>query len=314
MAKRITMALLALVCTTVAGAAPLDRQSIPGSARWVLHIDGQAFWASQLGQHIVSGLDPADTHKRNAVKELMGSDIIDDLHGITLYGPSQDDKLAVTLVRGKFNPKKMLALIALNPEYSVSDSRSDREVHRWSSEKDKKAYHGTFINPNLIAISQSSSALGQAVDLLTVAPEAAGGSQRFQMIAGAPDSAFLVACAEDLDQLSQENEKAAILQNAKVLAFIGHEDAGYLTVTVRLETQGSQTAKQVEAMVQGLLAFARLQEKPSPGVASLLDSLNLTSEENVVQLKIRHPSAAIYELIQKVAKEKVHQSLKSMSQ
>lgn len=313
MSKRITPIMITLMCAGAAWASPLDLHAINNTSRWVLHIDAQAFWGSQLGQHIVSGLDEKDQHKRNAVKELLGSDVIEDLHGITLYGPSHDEKQAVTLVHGNFNAKKLVSLIALSPEYTVSTYR-ETEVYHWSSDKDQKAYHGTFANPHLIAISQSGPALEQAVSLLTTPSQVAGAQQRFQMIAGAPESAFIVACAEDLDQLSPDNEQAAILQNAKVMAFIGHEDAGYLTVTVQLQTQTSQTAKQVETMVQGLLAFARLQQKKTPGVASLLDSLHLTSEDNLVKLTVRHPSAAIYELIQKAAKEKVHESLESISQ
>jgi len=311
MAKRITMIWIVLACVGATWAAPLNLQSIPRSTRWVLHIDGQAFWASQLGQHILSGLDANDQTKRDAVKELIGSDVIEDLHGITLYGPSPDEKQAVTLVQGNFAAKKVLSLIALSPGYAVS-SLGDREVYRWLSEKDQKGYHGTFVNPHLIAISQSGFALEQALDALEAAAETDGSPKAFPMITDAPDSAFILACAKDLDQLSQGNEHAAILRDAKVLAFVGYEDEGQLTLTVRLETQSNETASQVEKMLQGLLAFARLQQNQHPEIVPFLDSLTLTAEENGVQLKLQHASAAVYELIQKDAKKKVHESLDAL--
>jgi hypothetical protein len=311
MAKRITLAWLALACVGTAWAAPLNLQSIPRSARWVLHIDGQAFWASQLGQHILSGLDANDQTKRNAVKELIGSDVIEDLHGITLYGPSPDEKQAVTLVQGNFAAKKILSLIALSPGYSVS-SLGQRDVYQWRSEKDQKGYHGTFVNPHLIAISQSGSALEQALDALEAAPEPDAPRETFPMITGAPDSAFILACAKDLDQLSQGNGHAAILRDARVLAFIGYEDGGQLTLTVQLVTLSNETANQVEQMLQGLLAFARLQQNQHPEIVPFLDSLALTSEGNGVRLKLQHPSAAVYEWIQKDAKKKVHESLEAL--
>jgi hypothetical protein len=185
-------------------------------------------------------------------------------------------------------------------------------MYRWASDKDQKQYCGMFVNPHLIAISQSEGALEQAVAAIQRSPAADGEERPFQLIAGAPEGAFVVACAEGLDKLTQDNEHAAILQNARVLAFIGHEEVGQVTLAVHLETRDRKAAQQVKKMAQGLLAFASLQEQKHPDLIPLLESLELSAEDNRVRLTFRYPAAALYDMVVKNVKTKVHESLDSL--
>jgi len=306
--KRIAVACILLAYLTPAWGGALDLQTIPGSANWMLHVDTQAFWASKLGQSILGDMDERDQQKRSAAKELIGFDVIDDLHSFTLYGPSDDEKMAVTLARGKFDSKKLLAIVALSPEHSISSYR-EWDVHRWLSAKDGKVYYGAFVTPTLIAISQSNDKLRQAIDTVTTS-SAQGAS--FSMVMNAPPNAFVVAYAKDLDQLTADKESAAILRNSKVLAFVAHEDAARLNATVQLTARSAAAAEQIQKIIEGLLAFSRLQEKDRPEVTPLLESLTLTREAADVKLQFSHDSSALYDLLRQQAKAKAYETLESL--
>jgi hypothetical protein len=215
-------------------AGPLDQICTPDSARWVLHVDGQLFWKSQLGGKIMAALGEKDMRKLQSLKELFGSDPIKDLHQITLYGPDANDKRAVAIIRGNLDRKKLLALLALNPAYEEL-SYKDCPVYRWIDEDDNKTQFGAFAAEDVVIISQSQAALEAGLDALQErsTPPARTKNRRFAALKDAPEGSFVAICAEELAQLTKDRADASMTQNARKFVVTAGETDGLLHTTLQ---------------------------------------------------------------------------------
>jgi len=292
-------------------AGPLEQICTPASARWVLHVDAQLFWKSQLGEKIQAALDEEAMRKLQSLKELFGSDPIRDLHQITLYGPDANDKRAVAIIRGRFDRKKLLALLALNPAYEEL-SHKDRPVYRWIDEDDNKTQFGAFAAEDVAIISQSRAALEAGLDALqgrSTAPAPAE-TRRFAALKDVPQGSFVAICAEELAQLTKDRADASMTQNARTFVVTAGEADGLLHATLQLEANTPQAAQQIMQMGQGMIAFATLQQDKFPQVVPLIQACKLSCKDKTMTLSIQYPSQELFALIEAKVPEKVFQGLK----
>jgi hypothetical protein len=295
---------LSLVSVGLAGS--LDQICTSDTARWVLHIDGQQFWKSQLGGKIRSVVDQDDMRKLASLKELFGSDPLEDLHRITLYGPDANDKRAVAVVRGRFDRKKLLALVALNPAYEELDYKN-HPVYRWIDEDDDKTQFGAFAAEDVLIISQSRAALEAGLDVLQIRSSK---PRRFSALKDAPEGAFVAICAEDLAELTKDRADASMTQNSRSLVFTAGETDGTLWATLQLEANTSEAAQQIVQMAQGMIAFAGLQQDKFPQIMPLIQACKLSAKNKTATLSIQYPSLALFAMVEELIPEKVLQELK----
>ncbi|NQV34662.1 MAG: hypothetical protein HQ515_18355, partial [Phycisphaeraceae bacterium] len=65
-----------LLWTASTWAGPLERGDVSSAARWVIHLDSQALWSSELGTQLTEIVDSPDIQaKLGAIKTLFGSDL-----------------------------------------------------------------------------------------------------------------------------------------------------------------------------------------------------------------------------------------------
>lgn len=296
MDMRLFKIILILLLAVSAWAGPLDRGDLPGSARWVIHVDGQALWASELGTQL---RQIADAHaiqaKLAAIKTLFGTDLTADVHSVTLFGPDGDEKQAVALIKGRMDQEKLISVAVLNPRYEKI-LLDDSEMHRWHDADKKKTNYMGFASDHALIISQSQSAVSAAMDVLAGKADSAQGSDRFGALTRAPDKAFVVVCAEDLSDITQGQAKAAMLQRSSVLAlFVGEED-GVFSVTLELETDSPEAAVQIESMGRGILAMMQFQDGKFTELKPLVAACSLTSRGKRVEFAFRYPLGKLVSL------------------
>ncbi len=273
-----------------AWAGPLDSGDVSSSARWVIHLDAQAFWGSQFGTQIKQVVDSNGVRaKIDAMKQLFGSDLISDIHSITLYGADGDDKHAVALVKGKMNPKKLISMAVMTPRYEKIEV-GEWQIHQWGGDdgKQKIQYMG-FASDQTLVLSQTRSTVEMALNVLAGKADTVKGTERFRALNRAPDNAFVVVCAEELADLTKGQAHAAMLQRSSMMAFMVGEKNGFFNTTLELETESSDSAGQIEVMGRGILAMVQFQETQVPQVKSLVQACSLKSEDKTVEFSFRYP-------------------------
>jgi len=280
---------LCLMLAVTAWAGPLNPRDVSSSARWVIHLDAQAFWASQFGTQLMRIVDSNDIQaKLDALKIVSGSDLSSDLHSVTLYGPDSDETHVVALVKGQMDRQKLVSLSVLAHGYKKTTA-GDAVIHQWQDSNDQKTQYMAFASDHELVVSQSRSTVEATLDVLAGKAQSIWGTERFRALKRVSDKPFVVACAEELADLTQDKANAAMLQKSSMLAFMAGEKAGFFNTTLQVETESSDVAVQIETMGRGILAMMQFQENKFPQVGPLIQACTLSSDDKTVELAFRYP-------------------------
>jgi hypothetical protein len=287
--KRHCRVLVFLWLAVSTWAGPLDLGDVGRSARWVIHLDGQALWTSELGTQLRQIVDSHDIQaKLGAIETLFGTDLTTDIHSVTLYGPDGNDVLAVALVKGKMDRQKLVSMAVLTDRYEKTTA-GEFVIHRWGDVSDKKTNYMGFASADRLVMSQSRSVVAKALHVLAGKADSAQGTERFSAIKHAPDRAFLVVCAEELSDMTKGQAHAAMLQRSSVLALVVGEKAGALDATLHLHADSPEAAAQIETMARGVLAMMAFQEDKFAAVKPLMAACSLARHGKRVEFSFRYP-------------------------
>lgn len=282
---------------TTAGA--LNRDQIPAGTNWLFHFDLDALRASDLGQLIQNDIISQEQEKIAAMTELLGSDLTQDLYGVTVYGAEGGPENATALFDGKFNPAKLTALLTLNKAYTKSDYNGCT-LHHWQDEKHgDKSQVGAFAKENLIVIGQTKESVTDLLDVMAGKSGSLSGlkDSALNSLCETADQPILFVAAQGLSELVGDNPNAAIMKNSRIFAALAAEKDGNLKLNVHLEAETEEAAIQMEQLVRGMMALAMLHTSDDPAAARLLQAIALIRNANALDLEFKYPSAELYEII-----------------
>ena len=249
MKKVLISLLLAVSATSVA--APINQQHIPADAKWLFHADFEALRNSEMGTLIGQEIEKGHQKKIEGMTALLGTVLTKDLYGITLYGPDADEINAVALIHAKYNKEKLLALLGMSEKYSES-SHQDQTIYHWFDEKHQRDQVGAFATEELIVISQSKAAVTKMLDTLKD-PSGSIANVEGNVLAGLSETTgepMMIAAADELSKLNENNNHAAILKNSKMMAVIICEKNGDMNLKVDGIAESDEAA--IKKVVQQL--------------------------------------------------------------
>jgi len=296
-------AILALVLAISAAcwAAPMNNSFIPATTKWIFHIDLEAFSSTAIGQHILTEIRQQHKQKLEAATRLFGSDLTQDITGLTLFGPDEAEANAVAMISGRFDQPKLLALLAASPDYG-SRSYGEHTLYQWKDARRNKNQVGVFAADDLIVISQTEKAVTDVLDVMAgrQASLASAPKSNLSLLTEGAQGAFFVAAADELAALTQNAHHAAMLQNSRTMTLIADEKEEQTRLYILLEAQSLEAAQQVEQVARGMLAFAMLQQK-NPDLVKLAASCSITRTDDRVAFEFTHPSAGLLDMLKTIA-------------
>jgi hypothetical protein len=291
-------------------AAPLNKSWLPADTKWVLHLDFDALRKSQLGSMILTELDTKYSSKIKALQELLGSNLLTDISHFTLYGPDSQEQNAVLFAQGRFNPQKLTALLALNPQFQKT-AYGPYTLYGWFAEQHGKNQVGTFARDNLIAISQNQESLKRALDVLDgKLPSLSDAPWLLEKTSLFPEP-ILFAAADSVRELTANQPQAALLASAQSLAFFMGEKDSLFQITLLLQMPDPQTALHVEQAFLGMKAIVTLGQgspsssippaaNPSSAFLSFLNHCQVNTSQNTVRIHFEMPPKSLFELFQQI--------------
>jgi hypothetical protein len=313
MEKGLLSVLAVFLVVSAAGAAPLDTGCIPTSTQWILHIDFDTFRASQLGQLVMAEIKANQQDKIDAFAQLFNIDLTTDISSATIYGQGNDESKAVFLLAGNFDKNKILALLILNKSYSTSEYNG-YTLHHWVDENSKKSQVGTFAEDGLIVVAQSQEAVQNFLDVhrgQSVSLKSQKDRLLEVLVSGVGQGSFIVAAAEQLSELVKAGDNAAILKNSSFAVINTGESTGSLVLNIGLDAKTVEVAQQVEIMMQGLLALAKLQHQEHPNVLKLLQACTIQRTDSLVEFEFSYPSAELFGLLKLYQQLNIQQMLQN---
>jgi hypothetical protein len=262
---------LLIPCLLLALASPLPAgpcvpEQIPADAKWLVHADFDAMRDSQTGRAVFSLLQADQAKRLRAISTFLAMQPLTTLHGITLYGNGSPAH-AAALVDGKFDRALLENLVRATKGYA-GFTHAGYTVHSWVEEGAKQ--HAAFANDNLLVFSREEDGLKKALDAVAV-PSPIQGNPLLTAEEGKP----LVVARARFSEMTLPDDLSRLVRTVKGLRLAALEADGRFTLRASAEAETGPDADRLRRMVDGVLAFAQVQD-------AKLEGLDLKAELDAV--------------------------------
>ena len=283
-------------------AAKIDKANISNDAKFVVHLDLDAFRASKIGITLLEKIRKDEGgEKLNALAELIGFDPLSAIHGATMFGNGEEDN-GILVVKHKADNTKLLAFMKLDEHYRKTE-HGKHEIHGAGDRGDGKRGYVSFVNATTAVLAASRELAAEGIDLVN--GKGAAVKQIPTSLVSADKkakNAFLVAYA-NVEDLKEHIDNETVNQMAKRVAFVMGESDEKFILSISVDALDADAAENMENMVNGLIGFARLNQDENPEVKDILKGLKVTRNEENVSVHFSVGVNKLFELIDPALKE-----------
>jgi hypothetical protein len=265
------------------------------SASWAFHFDLEAFRGTEFYAALEERERPDRERKKlDWARTYLGLDPREDLRSITFYGPDEARENAVMIVRGGFDQQRISAHLAGRASFSETELREHR-ILTWESDDNRRQPFSevgalAFHPSGAAVLSRGPGPVANALDLLD-------GLETGATIPAPPTgrAPFLRAFA-DLSELQAPWPHAALAQHLEGFIFGMGEAGGEVEARLALLAESPEAARQIEAVLQGIQAFALLRSSDEDTrLPDWLALATIVREEADLHVEIDIPVEALVE-------------------
>lgn len=281
-------------------AVPFNPAQVPAAAAWVMHVDVDNLRQTAPGRALTERLTAGKGGQQmDALAAVLGIDLRRDLSGFTLFGPSNNDREGVALLRGRFDPARLEVLLKADAGYR-SETYQGSTMHSWIDREKKERRFGALLGDAAL-VSGSKAAVQRALDVLQARAPALATQNPNQLPLPEPSAAFAVAAA-NLTRLPMTNSapNARTLRLARAGSFTMSETAGQVVGRLNLQADREESARLMADAGRGLLAMALLDDQQDAASRELLQSIRIEQAGAAVTLSLGMPAekAAVWLRVQ----------------
>ncbi len=298
--KKIFVLLLVLLLTLVSvvsaksGSASMPTSIIPGNAQWVIHLDMKQFHATRLSELLKGNKINWFTIINQTMKTEYKIDLINNITGITVFGMDKDKRNNVVCLSGNFDKGFLLSRLEKAADYQKINY-GKYTIHKW-----KGSQFCVFVNDHLLVYSlrpMDESALKDVLDAISGKKKNITASDMMAYIKEMPNDAFLKAAADNISSLAKNPGASMILKKTGMAFFIAMERNENLKLKLKLNTDTPETAKNIEQIVNGYIALAKMKQGEKDSRWKILESLKTKLVGNVLQFELIYPSKHLIDML-----------------
>ena len=264
----IATTLIFSISSTVLGGA-LNTKVVGGDASWVAHVDVEAILTSELGKMFLVAAEKKEGFAKGIeeIKKHLGCDPLEDIRGVTAYGPQLGRRDAVIVVDATVAADKLVDLLKAKDSYK-SDKHGEHVVHHWTEVKkhsdEIESSYACFYDNKTVVIATGLKRLTAALDVLDGKADNLAKTRAIESLPEAAKGAFFVLAADRIAFPKGKAPRAAVLQKVSVIAVQGGEADGDVFLSASVLAGSEKDAVNMRQFVRGFLALSemfRQQEK-----------------------------------------------------
>lgn len=275
----------------VAGSdGPAEFTYVPADTRFVAYANVKDVMASEVRRKLTQ-LQPGTNAGSDHFKEYTGIDIENDIdYVVAAAGESAGDLESaqgppLVFARGRFDTARLEGLVK-DQGGAIEDYKGSRLlVH------DEMKMAVAFLETGLAAIG-SPAAVKRAIDTKAAGVNATSNAELMRQVRDVEDSDAWAVASFDNIQDRLPPEVARQLPPISWFSASSFIDGG-VRGRLRVEARDEASAKNLQDVVRGFMALARLQGNQHPELADWLNTLQLTGDGNAVSLSFSVPPEVI---------------------
>ncbi len=307
--KRIFCSLsAALLSLTLANASPIQKHLVPNDARWVLHLDIENFFSTQLGSFLKEEIIEKEFQEQvTMLQKFLTNDFsLSKLDSLTLYGTSFDDAghedfNGVILLKTQFDLEPVLDNLIEKSKQDNSlliqtATTGQGTVYKYGKSLKDDAY-GLVHEKRLLVLAKSASRLKRALHTVQSQDGQIETISSLKEFPPREPSFFFMAAAEGFNsiKLDQGPHAQVLKQTEKGRILIG-ESNEHMFVDLLLQTEETEGATKIHAILSGIKALIQLSN-PDPRLVELVNAIDISVHNDSVHLHVRFPVKKAIETI-----------------
>lgn len=298
MKKRIILLLALLIMMVSITRAKSIYSSLPASiipenVQWIIHLDMKQFHSTRISDLVKENQINWFTYINHWMIKKYKIDLIKNTTGITLFGMDNDRRNNVVCLSGNFDREFIVSRLEKAPNYKRG-KYGKYTIHKW-----KGSGFCTFVNNHLAVYSlhpMNESALEDVLSVIAGKKRNIMDSDLLAALKNMPGDAFLMAVAEDMSSLANDSHTSMILGKTGMAFFVAMEKNEILRLNLKLETETPDTARNIQQIVNGFVALARMKNSDEHDRWKLLENLKIKLVGNVLHFNLDFPSGLLIEM------------------
>jgi hypothetical protein len=270
---------------TLAGASTPEFTYIPKDVQFLAFANVRSVMDSELRNKLTE-LRPGVDNGADQLKQLAGIDVRTDIDSVLLSTPGAEGPPLV-LARGRFDDVQIERLITAQGGAAEDYNGKRLLVHGM--------FAVVFLEPGLAAIGSPAS-VKMAIDTQTSGNNVTGNDELMRLTGEINDGHLWAVARFDALVRPLPADVATQLPAISWFSAKGFIDSG-VQGQLRVEARDEESARNLQDVVRGFVALARLQVNQQAGLAQVLDGLLLSGEGKTVSLSFSLPSELIVDTL-----------------
>lgn len=312
---RTAVLLLALVTPALAG--PIQKENVPADAKWLLHWDLEKYRTTEIGKYFDTQILAKKLEKPRAdLKQYFNFDLEWEKYtSLTAYGTDFEPKEGTNGIL----IIKTDAATAASVEKTFIKQADYAKSYGGPVEEITAGPFGTYcINKNAFAsiqkdgrivLGKSQAQVKKGIDIIQGKTANLSVSPALSGFPSGDSDFFLIALAEGFGDRIPLPPNAKILQTTEGLRAVLREKNDKLSLNLTLKAKSADTCKQMQQVVQGMIALVTLSQQENKDLSLLAQSAAVTTDDRFVSLGLDYPvKDAIAKLTEVARKENAKSS------
>ena len=311
MVKNNFAAATATVLLTVAiipgFAGQLDETKVPTDAKWVVHVDFEAFRKSAVGTHFLTKFLEPKINENDFFKKANLSINLSNISGLTAYGPNfEKDGDGVLLLATTADVKKDMDTLVGMASLSENETKDVTMVQQ-SPFPLYNVKNDLFVAPlggNTVLLAKSREQVERAREITTGKGETFAKKNPFKDYPAAPKGYFFAAMAQGFNENANIPPQAQVLRETEGGRFLMGESDKNLFLNLVFKGKDQEATTKIQQVLQGIVALVSMSQQNNPDLIELANSTKISGEGQNVSITLNFPTAKAVQQVDKHVKVK----------
>jgi hypothetical protein len=304
--SRLTGSLLLAATAFTTFAGPLDQSKVAADAKWVVHLDFDAFRKSKLGNHFVTKIIEPKLKENDLFQKANLSLSLTNISGLTAYGPNYEkDGDGVLLLSTTADLKKDMDTLVGMAAVSGNETKDVTMVQQqpFPIYNVKNDFFVAPLSGNTVLLAKSRDQVDRAREIVSGKGENLAKGGAFKDYPEAPSTFFFSAMAQSFNESAHIPPQAQVLRETDGGRFVIGENEKNIFLNVVFKGKDQEATTKIQQVLQGIVALVSMSQK-NPEITELASSAKIIGEERNVSVTLQFPTAKAIEQVEKNVKVK----------